>query len=252
MEALTTPESCFVTLTYSPVLYPAGGSLVPSHLTHFLKLLRRSVSPRRFRFYSCGEYGEKNGAPHYHLSLFGLGPEFAPLIQRSWSLGSTATYPLSAKTLQYVAGYVTKGLTRAADLRLGGRFPEFARMSNRPGIGALSLQPMVQAIHTRDGLEYLEKLQDVPDHILVDGRKVRLGRYLRQKLREEIGAPEWWQARAKQNGYSGAEAEVFAVCQAQGVIPGPASAKAALLKENQGKAALKVGFSQLSPKKGSL
>lgn len=218
----------------------------------FLNLLRRRVSPLRFRFYSCGEYGEKNGAPHYHLSLFGLGIEHGELIQKTWSLGSTATYPLNEKTAQYVAGYVTKKMTAHGDQRLNGRFPEFARMSLKPGIGALSLQPIVEAIHTDAGLDYLSKIEDVPDHVMIGNKKVMLGRYLRQKLREEIGMPEDWQTRAKQNGVDAALLEVRTLQVVHGQTSGYVTQKQALLKENEGRSALREAFSKLSVKKGSL
>lgn len=248
LESYNHKVSSFVTLTYSPLRSPLGGSLEPRHLQHFLKLLRRAISPHPIRYFSCGEYGEKGGAPHYHLSLFGLGPECSALIQRIWFLGSTATFQLSEKTAQYVAGYVTKKMTSRSDPRLNGRFPEFGRMSNRPGLGALSLAPIVDAIHTNHGLDYLEHLQDVPDHLMISGKKVMLGRYLRQKLREEIGAPPQWVARAKQNGYSAAEAQVFALLHNHvGSTP-----REAILKENEGRSALKVSFSLISTIKGTL
>lgn len=248
LESYSHKASCFVTLTYSPPLLPSNGSLEPSHLRHFLNLLRREVSPTRFRFYSCGEYGEKNQAPHYHLSLFGLGIEYSALIQKIWSLGSTATFELNEKTAQYVAGYVTKKLTTFSDPRLNGRWPEFARMSLKPGLGALSLQPLVEAIHTEHGLDYLMKLQDVPDHLMLGGKKLVLGRYLRQKLREEIGAPDWWVQRAKQNGFTKAEHEVLALQKANGAL----TPKQAVLKENEGRSDLKEAFSKISAYKGSL
>lgn len=248
LESYHHKASCFVTLTYSPPLLPFNGSLEPRHLRHFLNLLRREVSPTRFRFFSCGEYGETGGAPHYHLSLFGLGIEFAPLIQKIWSLGSTATYELNEKTVQYVAGYVTKKMTAFSDPRLNGRYPEFARMSNRPGLGALSLQPLVDAIHTDHGLNYLQKLQDVPDHLMIANKKIVLGRYLRQKLREEIGAPDWWIQNAKQNGLNAAQHEVWALQKIHGTL----TPREAILKENEGRSALKEGFSKLSMFKGKL
>lgn len=173
-------------------------------------------------------------------------------MQRIWSLGSTATFELSEKTVQYVAGYVTKKMTAPADPRLNGRSPEFGRMSNRPGLGALSLQPIVDAIHTRHGLDYLEKLQDVPDHVMIGNRKVQLGRYLRQKLREEIGMPASWQERAKQNGVNAANFEVLSLQEGLRPTKGYLTPKQALLIENEGRSALKVGFSKISLKKGTL
>lgn len=253
IEMLAHPKgSCFVTLTYSPRLYPYDGSLQPKHLQHFLRSLRRAVSPTRFRFYGCGEYGEKNGAPHYHLSLFGLGPEFAPLIQKTWSLGYTSTYEFNELTAQYVAGYVTKKMTKASDVRLDGRYPEFPRMSLRPGIGALSLLPISDAIHTTAGLDYLQKLEDVPDRIIIGGKSMLLGRYLRQKLREEIGMPQGWQARAKQNGVDAANAEVLALQESLKPSSGYLTKAQAIVKANEGRAALMESFATLSVKKGSL
>lgn len=251
LESYHHKVSSFVTMTYSPRRWPAGGSLDASHFRHFVNLLRRALAPARFRFYGCGEYGEESQQPHYHLSLFGVGIEHSGLIQRIWPLGYTAMYPLNETTAQYVAGYVTKKMTSPADPRLNGRSPEFGRMSNRPGIGALSLGPIVDAIHTDPGLDYLAKLQDVPDHVMIADKKVFLGRYLRQKLREEIGMPEEWQARAKQNGVNAAVLEAQTL-QAVHSADGYVTQAQAIIKESHGRAEQMKAFSTIVPKKGSL
>ena len=83
LEATQHAESTFVTLTYSeqslPKL-PLVGGLLPTlqrkDVVGFLKRLRTNVSPVKFRFFGCGEYGEQTERPHYHLLLFGL-PTFA-------------------------------------------------------------------------------------------------------------------------------------------------------------------------------
>ena len=38
-----------------------------------MKKLRGRLSPKRVRYFHCGEYGEKFSRPHYHVCLFGFG-----------------------------------------------------------------------------------------------------------------------------------------------------------------------------------
>lgn len=75
-------------------------------------------------------------------------------------------------------------MTRTDDPRLEGRWPEFARMSLRPGIGYGALHEVAHAL-LDDRLDGL--LQDVPTSL----RGKPLGRYLRRNLRIMMGyAPE--------------------------------------------------------------
>lgn len=146
-------ESHFVTLTYDDPHLPPDLSLKPRDLQLFMKRLRKAVQPERIRFYACGEYGEKNGRPHYHALLFGMslrdrvphsrGPSGELLYQsamldEAWGLGRTLTGTVSRQSAAYVARYALKKISGApADKHYGGRHPEFSRMSNRPGIGSL-------------------------------------------------------------------------------------------------------------------
>lgn len=60
-------EGCFITLTYetSPVV------LIRRHYQLFLKRLRKAVSPVKIRTLVCGEYGDKNYRPHFHMLIYG-------------------------------------------------------------------------------------------------------------------------------------------------------------------------------------
>ena len=49
------------------------------------------------------------------------------------------------------------------------------------------------------GLDEMEKTGDVPIQFQVGRRKWPLGRYLREKLRDEVGIPEEWKEKIKQN-----------------------------------------------------
>ena len=70
-EASLYPENSFLTLTYDDAHLPVGRTLVKSDFQDFMKRLRKSIVPKRVRYYHCGEYGEKFQRPHYHALLFG-------------------------------------------------------------------------------------------------------------------------------------------------------------------------------------
>lgn len=183
----------FVTLTYDNAHLPEGGTLVPRHLELFLKLLRKRVYPRLIRFYGVGEYGEETFRPHYHLALFGISHLEWELVQGCWPHGAVdnpvkrVLGTLTLDSAQYLCGYVTKKMTKECDPRLGGRYPEFARMSNRPGIGAGAIPAIAASLNDSIGARYLSQNLDVP-LFLKEGRKtLPLGKYLRSKLREETG-----------------------------------------------------------------
>lgn len=200
LESLTHDESCFITLTYRPENLPAGGNLEPLHLQLWLKKLRKRLSPLRVRFFAVGEYGDETERAHYHLSLFGVsgntvvpsssGPVLFPqVVADSWSHGLIHVGEFNELTAQYVAGYVTKKMTREGDPRLNGRVPEFARMSLRPGIGA---DAMAIVANTFQAARLNEPL---PTSLKIGRRTINLGRFLLSKLRIAAGlTPEQIQA----------------------------------------------------------
>ena len=141
-EASLYPENDFLTLTYNASSLPDSGSLRPMDLQKFLKRLRKAISPRKVRFFACGEYGRRGGRPHYHVVLFGYrfldrypwskdnaGNVLyrSPTLERLWSFGYSVLGDVDEASAFYVAKYMQKRVT--------GRKPPFLRMSNRPGIG---------------------------------------------------------------------------------------------------------------------
>lgn len=101
-----------------------------------------------------------------------------------WGLGDVDLGQLEPDSCQYVAGYVTKKMTAKDDVRLGGRYPEFARMSLRPGLGHSALHEIADALMRYD----LEKTQiDVPKELRHGPKKMPMGRYLSRSLRLLVG-----------------------------------------------------------------
>lgn len=183
LESCEHSASCFVTLTYAenPV------SLVPRHLTLFLKRLRKRRGS--FRYFACGEYGERFGRPHYHAVLFGVSALEQEVIAAAWPHGYIHVGDLTRESAAYVTGYVSKKLTKASDSRLEGRAPEFARQSK--GLGRGAIERLAAQFTTRVGCLSLEKTEadkgDVPRQIRMEGRLYPIGRYLTRKLRHGVG-----------------------------------------------------------------
>lgn len=200
LEASQYADNCFLTLTYDDKHLPEDGSLDPLALTLFIKRLRKWFDQnygKKFRYFGVGEYGDQSNRPHYHLALFGFpNCERGRTVQRRsgrccrycdsvselWGKGRVELASLEPGSANYVAGYVTKKLTRKDDERLCGRHPEFARMSNRPGIGAGVMDEVASTIMELD-LEF----QDVPNALGNGKKHYPLGRYLQQNLRKKVG-----------------------------------------------------------------
>lgn len=197
MEAQKHAVSSFVTLTYDDDNLPKDESVDADTVQDWLKRLRSAIAPRRIRYYLVGEYGPQTCRPHYHAVVFGLNPtEDSGIVASTWGLGFTTTAELTRERAAYVAGYVTEKIKHKKDVRLADRRPEFQRMSLRPhGIGAGAMEDVAAAIKGYGSAEVLQTYhEDVPFALKIGGSNATLGRYLRRKLREQLGmspdAPE--------------------------------------------------------------
>lgn len=206
LESLTHSENCFVTLTYNDECLPSDLSLDPAALRLFLKRLRRAIAPLRIRFFAVGEYGEQSTRPHYHLNLFGVsGFTLVPhrfvavetIIASCWPHGFVQVGEFTTATASYLTGYVTKKLKDRATNALAGRFPEFARMSNRPGLGASAMLTVAKSLSTVAGTTFLDTSGDIPPVLKFGGRDVILPRYLISKLRQAVGFTDEYVAEIK-------------------------------------------------------
>lgn len=181
-EAQGHTVNLFLTLTYDEDHIPADHSLNYKHLQSCWRALRKAGF--KFRFFACGEYGEKTSRPHYHACAFGLDlPDLRPygglrdsgqlytseILDRCWAQGACKVGYFSPQTAGYVARYVMKKRTgpqaekhyEIADPDTGeihSRSPEFSRMSLKPGIGANWCDQ-----HGAYSFTF--------DHVVIDGRK---------------------------------------------------------------------------------
>lgn len=251
LETVCHDHSAFVTLTYKDEHEPPLRSLSPKDLQDFLKRLRKSLEPDRIRFYAVGEYGDQTSRPHYHLAVFGM-PTCRYLRSRTekihtgrsccficdslrdvWGKGHVYLGTLENDSAHYIAQYVTKKMTSKDDPRLNGRHPEFARMSNRPGIG---FHAMHEVASTLMKFNLDETQADVPSALQHGRRKMPLGRYLQGKLRNMVGKDE----KAPQAVHDKIHDEMLAVRIAahnSGKTGGNPSVRSQLLLKNQGKVA---------------
>lgn len=197
LEAVVHPTATFLTLTYNDENLPDAGSLVPRDVTLFLKRLRFALPGRTIRYFLVGEYGDESERPHYHAALYNVGYEDYAAIQDAWPHGFVYLGDLTWDSASYIAGYVTKKMTSKNDERLQGRYPEFARMSLRPGIGALSVVQVAEALQNKHGWDEILRTGDVPVSLRHGRKDMPLGRYLRMKMREAL---EWEDTGAQDNG----------------------------------------------------
>ncbi|WNK13048.1 MAG: replication initiator protein [Microvirus sp.] len=192
-------RSCFLTLTYADGSIPAGGTLVPAHMTDFMKSLRKYLARKHcalVRFFLCGEYGKELLRPHYHVCLFGWdfpdkvsapkygeGVMVSSELARIWGKGFCTVGALTYQSAAYTAGYVMKKVTggdapdfyRRVDVATGelvDLVPPFVRMSRRPGIAS--------GWYGRFGREVFPD-----DFVVVDGRPRAVPEYYWRKLKSD-------------------------------------------------------------------
>lgn len=156
--------------------------------------LRKKIG--RFRYYAVGEYGDETQRPHYHLALFGVPNclygktrprksccKNCDTIGSTWGKGNVFLGELTRESAQYIGGYVVKKMNNPDDERLEGRTPEFATMSNKPGLGYGVVDEIAQQC-----IKYNVKY--VPDSLTHGDKSYPLGTYLRDKIAEKTGLPK--------------------------------------------------------------
>ncbi len=196
LESMFHRESVFVTLTYNDDTVPLDEdgrpTLIPEHFRLWIRRFRKSYRHINIvRFFGCGEYGDKTERPHYHAILFGVGLDAEKQVFDTWNnedtvRGFITISELTDERAAYTAQYTTKKMTRAGDIRLGNRHPEFARMSTNKGIGFPAVSWLATTIRNH-GFEIVKRLGDIPNSVRISGKIWPLGEYLRRHVRQSLG-----------------------------------------------------------------
>lgn len=168
LEAGQHEFNTFLTLTYSDENLPKGGNVEKRDLQLFWKRLRKNVSPRKIRYFACGEYGDQSWRPHYHAAVFGLSPLENKTIETAWSYGHSMLGDLNKDSARYITGYIMKNMYWKNDL-LEGRKPEFMSCSRKPGIG------------TGGAIEASKKIREGYNNYNIKRRRIKEFRYGRSK-----------------------------------------------------------------------
>ena len=190
-ECQSHERSAFLTLTYRDEDLPSNGSLDHRHVQLFFKRLRKSIAPKRIKFFVAGEYGDKLGRPHYHAILFGhwfddsvkfVRSESGYWLYRSdvldglWRHGHCQIGSVEFESAQYVAKYCLKKVTGdGAEAHYNGRKPEYATMSR--GVGFDWISKFVDEVYASD-------------EVIVNGVPCQPPRYY-DKYLESIDPDRW-------------------------------------------------------------
>lgn len=180
-EASNWKNNCFITLTYNDKNLPKNKELRKDDLQKFWKRLRyyeqgneywknprTGKHERPIRYFSCGEYGPKNGRPHFHACVFNWKPndlKFYKLnhqnqklytsktLSKIWGKGFVIIGELTYQSACYVARYVTKKIYgQLAKLYYQDKQPEFTESSRNGGIGIIKWIEEKEKIIKNEGL----------------------------------------------------------------------------------------------------
>lgn len=190
-EAQMYESNCFITLTFSPEALQQREnpwSLDVRDFQLFMKRLRKKFGDG-IRFFHCGEYGEKQGRPHYHACLFNFDfPDkqlwrvanghrlyISEALSELWPYGFSTIGDVTFESAAYVARYIMKKVTGDSadehylwvDENTGEAFPkkpEYTTMSRRPGIGKQWFEQFRSDVYPSD-------------FITVGGKKMRPPKY---------------------------------------------------------------------------
>lgn len=165
-EASLHDDNCFITLTFDNEHLQKRDvpwSINKRDVQLFMKRLRKKFFGNKqgnIKYYACGEYGDINKRPHYHILLFNFNfcdrtlysiknnnrYYISDALNELWPYGFSIIGDVTYQSSAYVARYCMKKITgdmsyehyKSIDTETGEIHelePEFSLMSRRPAIG---------------------------------------------------------------------------------------------------------------------
>lgn len=181
-------------------------SLDQKELKTFIKRLRHKFGTG-IRYFACGEYGDENKRPHYHLILHGI--DFRDIhfktsgdhklyisedLNKLWPHGYAYVGAAEYDTAAYIARYITKKIN--GDMAenhymhwcpsTGEGTPiakEFANMSRMPGIGSTWLNKYMDDVYPND-------------YVVINNHQIKPPRFY-DKILKEVNPTMYDQVKAK-------------------------------------------------------
>jgi len=205
-HAETRELNSFLTLTYDDEHLPHGGSLFKCHLQKFIRKLRKLSKQEhgndfRIEYFGCGEYGEENLRPHYHLILLGLDFHDKVLhsvrngvklyssdaLTKLWRRGFCSIGEVTPESAAYVARYTMKKVHGSKAAR------HYSKVDPETGeVTRLTGEFVLMSLKRPIGKAWLTSFKsDVypSDFVVVGGRKQKPPRYYDKQLSETEKAP---------------------------------------------------------------
>lgn len=198
-EAIYWDDIVFVTWTYDEEHLPPRG-LYKKELQGLFKRLRRQTG-LKFKYYACGEYGEKSFRAHYHAIIFGLdmgvtvfdpvegvylAVEGNPLFD-CWEKGRVQVSFANEDCMRYVAQYIDKKVLmefkQKKDMEFNDFLPPFQLCSQ--GIGLSWVRDNVDTVLRKDGITFKGRPQPIPRYYLEKVKDLAPFFYLTERVRME-------------------------------------------------------------------
>lgn len=176
---------------------PLNKSLNNKHIQNFLKRLRKSIQPKKIRFFQCGEYSDPpKNRPHYHMILFnhdfsdkkihkeenGNRLYTSQTLENLWTHGHAIIGSVTFESAAYVARYILKKINgKDAENHYNGRKPEYITMSRggtggKGGIGQGWYEKYSKEIYPND-------------YVIIRGKKIKPPKYYDLKTDPEEFLP---------------------------------------------------------------
>lgn len=192
LESTDWSSVCHVTLTYSAREDNHDMEFYYSDVQLFMKKFRKfldSIGYSKIKFFCAGERGS-NGTQrvHYHVLLFGIDRSFRDVITQKWQHGFIKLRQVeSSRGMRKVASYVSQYVLK----KIGDKKDGIQHCSR--GIG---LRAAIR-LFKKTFLAHYQEFGDFQP-IVWQGEVLRLDRYIKSKIAEELGILEELKSRWKE------------------------------------------------------